>query len=174
MEYTGTKSYNKSFTDEGIVDVKVATLYTVENLVSGTKYRFQVYAISKCGTKGPTTYIDEETRLEGKDEQASKQEIAVKMIFYATFGEYMNRMWGCQVRIMALIRISYSGNIKSHVMFTGRMLVRLPVSVLCPKTTQLFWKESQVLLAQRNKILTIYDRNSNSNSFKGGNGFIGP
>lgn len=30
----------------------------------GTKYRFKVYAISKCGTKGPTTYIDEETRLE--------------------------------------------------------------------------------------------------------------
>ena len=90
MEYTGTKSYNKSFTDEGMVNVKVTTVCTVENLVPGTRYRFQVYAISECGTQGPTTYIDEETRLEGKDIQASKQEIAVKMIYYAAFAGYMN------------------------------------------------------------------------------------
>ena len=80
MKYTGTKSYNKSFTDEGIVDVKVTTIYTVENLVPGTRYRFQVYGISESGTKGPATYLDEETRLKGKEIQASNLEISVLMI----------------------------------------------------------------------------------------------
>lgn len=80
MKYTGTKSYNKSFTDEGIVDVKVTTVYTVENLVPGTRYRFQIYGISECGTKGPTAYLDEETRLKGKETQASNLEISVIMI----------------------------------------------------------------------------------------------
>lgn len=80
MKYTGTKSYNNSFTDEGIVDVKVTTVYTVENLVPGTRYRFQIYGISECGTKGPATYLDEETRLKGKEIQASNLEISVVMI----------------------------------------------------------------------------------------------
>lgn len=80
MKYTGTKSYNKSFTDEGIVDVKVTTVYTVENLVPGTRYRFQIYGISECGIKGPTAYLDEETRLKGKEIQGSNLEISVVMI----------------------------------------------------------------------------------------------
>ena len=80
MKYTGTKSYNNSFTDEGIVDVKVTTVYTVENLVPGTRYRFQIYGISECGIKGPTAYLDEETRLKGKEIQGSNPEISVVMI----------------------------------------------------------------------------------------------
>lgn len=80
MKYIGIKSYNKSFTDEGIVDVKVTTTHIVKNLVPGTRYRFQVYGISECGTKGPATYLDEETRLEGKEIQTSNLEISVVMI----------------------------------------------------------------------------------------------
>ena len=60
--------------------MKVTTVYTVENLVPGTRYRFQVYEISECGIKGPATYLDEETRLKGKVIQASNLEISVFMI----------------------------------------------------------------------------------------------
>ena len=58
----------------------MTTTHTVKNLVPGTRYRFQVYGISECGTKGPTTYLDEETRLEGKEIQGSNLEISGVMI----------------------------------------------------------------------------------------------
>ena len=66
MKYSGSKSYNSSFTHEGTKDVKDATTYTVENLVPGTKYKFEVYRTSICGNKGSSASLNEETKMEGK------------------------------------------------------------------------------------------------------------
>ncbi|PFX14896.1 Tyrosine-protein phosphatase Lar, partial [Stylophora pistillata] len=63
VEYSGKKSYNNSFLHEGSKDVQGTTKCTLDNLVPGTKYEFQVYGISKCGNKGSPTYLEKETEI---------------------------------------------------------------------------------------------------------------
>lgn len=65
VEYAGTKSYNKSFKDDGFKDEVKSTTYPVENLVPGSQYDFEVYATSVCG-KSLSTYVKVETGVEGE------------------------------------------------------------------------------------------------------------
>ncbi|XP_022778132.1 protein sidekick-1-like, partial [Stylophora pistillata] len=63
VEYSGKKSYNNSFLHEGSKDVQGTTKCTLDNLVPGTKYEFQVYGISECGNKRSPTYLEKETEI---------------------------------------------------------------------------------------------------------------
>ena len=71
MKYSGTKSYSTRFVHEGINDAKDATTYTVNNLVPGTKYKFEIYRTSVCGKKGSSTSLYEETKMEGKQKMVN-------------------------------------------------------------------------------------------------------
>lgn len=64
VEYAGTKSYNKSFKDDGFKDEVKSTTYPVENLVPGSQYDFEVYATSVCGKSSPAC-VKVETKMEG-------------------------------------------------------------------------------------------------------------
>ncbi|XP_022777767.1 protein sidekick-1-like, partial [Stylophora pistillata] len=63
VEYSGKKTYNNSFLHKGNKDVQGTTRCTLDNLVPGTKYEFQVYGISECGNKGSPTYLEKETEI---------------------------------------------------------------------------------------------------------------
>ena len=77
MEFSGTKPYNSSFTHEGTKDAIAATTYTVENLVPGTKYKFQVYRTSFCENKRSSTSLDEETKMEGKQRMVNQRKLVI-------------------------------------------------------------------------------------------------
>ncbi|XP_066015620.1 tyrosine-protein phosphatase Lar-like isoform X2 [Pocillopora verrucosa] len=49
VEYTGTKSYNKTFRDERTIEAINATTQKVEGLIPGTTYKFRVHGTSVCG-----------------------------------------------------------------------------------------------------------------------------
>lgn len=49
MKFSGTKSYNKEFKDEGIKAVGKSTTCTVVGLVPGSNYNFEIYGTSVCG-----------------------------------------------------------------------------------------------------------------------------
>ena len=53
MNFTGTKWYNKTFTDIGDKNVGESTKYSVTALVPGSDYHFQVYGTSVCGKSSP-------------------------------------------------------------------------------------------------------------------------
>lgn len=61
MKYTGTKAYNRTFTDSGTKDVKKSTNYKVNELVPGTIYNFKVYGISACGDSLPALLLNDVT-----------------------------------------------------------------------------------------------------------------
>ena len=65
MRYSGTKSYNSSFTDKGIKEAKEISMTTVKDLVPGTNYEFELYGSSECG-KSLSKYTSEETKMKGK------------------------------------------------------------------------------------------------------------
>lgn len=65
VKYSGTKSYNESFKDDGLKDAIKSTTYTVKNLVQGSKYDFEVYVSSICG-KSSSAYLKVETTMEGE------------------------------------------------------------------------------------------------------------
>lgn len=65
VEYSGTKSYDKKFKDEGVKAAGKLTRYTVMDLVPGSKYKFEVYGTSVCGKSIPI-YVNEETKVEGE------------------------------------------------------------------------------------------------------------
>ena len=88
MKYSGTKSYNTSFAHEGTKDVKDVTTYTVENLVPGTKYKFEVYRISVCGNKGSSASFDEETKMEGKQRMVNQRQLVI--VHFAPGPKYMS------------------------------------------------------------------------------------
>ena len=87
MKYSGTKSYNTSFAHEGTKAAKDATTYTVENLVPGTKYKFEVYSTSVCGNKGSSASMDEETKMEGKQRIVNQRQLDI--VHFATSPRYM-------------------------------------------------------------------------------------
>ena len=49
MKYTGTKSYNKTFSDSDTLKQIEATTQTIKELIPGTTYVFRVYGSSDCG-----------------------------------------------------------------------------------------------------------------------------
>ena len=65
VKYSGTKSYNESFKDDGLKEEIKSTTYSVKNLVPGSQYDFEVYVISVCG-KSSSAYVEVETGMEGE------------------------------------------------------------------------------------------------------------
>ena len=67
VKYSGTKSYNDSFKDDGLKEAIKSTTFTVKNLMPGSQYDFEVYATSVCG-KSSSAFLKVETtmRVEGK------------------------------------------------------------------------------------------------------------
>ena len=65
MKYSGTKSYDRSFKDEGIKEAKEIAITTVKDLVPGTRYKFELYGSSECG-KSLSKYASQETKMKGK------------------------------------------------------------------------------------------------------------
>ena len=65
VKYSGTKSYNESFKDDGLKEAIKSTTYIVKNLVPGSQYDFEVYVSSVCG-KSSSAYVKVETGMEGK------------------------------------------------------------------------------------------------------------
>ena len=65
VNYSGTKSYNKTFKDTGDRNVGKSTNYTVAGLVPGSNYQFQVYGTSVCGQSFPIE-LKVETKIAGK------------------------------------------------------------------------------------------------------------
>ena len=63
--YSGTKSYDKKFKDEDTKGAGKTTAYTVESLVPGSEYRFELYGTSVCG-KSKSRYVTKETKVEGE------------------------------------------------------------------------------------------------------------
>ena len=65
MNYSGAKSYNRTFQDRGDRNVGKLTTYTVASLVPGSNYQFQVYGTSVCGQSFPVE-LKVETKIAGK------------------------------------------------------------------------------------------------------------
>ena len=65
VKYSGTKSYDKGFKDEGDKDAGKSTTLKVKNLVPGSKYKFEIYGTSVCG-KSKSIYVNVETKLAGE------------------------------------------------------------------------------------------------------------
>ena len=65
VKYSGTKSYNSSFTHGGIKEAEEAGETTVKDLVPGTQYTFELYGSSECG-KSPSQSVSEKTKMKGK------------------------------------------------------------------------------------------------------------
>ena len=65
VKYSGTKSYNESFKDDGLKEEIKSTTFSTNNLVPGSQYNFEVYVSSVCG-KSSSAYVKVETRMEGK------------------------------------------------------------------------------------------------------------
>ena len=65
VKYSGTKSYNESFKDDGLKEAIKSTTYSVKNLVPGSQYDFEVYTTSVCG-KSSSAYVKVETTMEGE------------------------------------------------------------------------------------------------------------
>ena len=65
VKYSGTKSYDKKFKDEDTKEAGKTTAYTVESLLPGSKYTFQLYGTSVCG-KSISRYATKETKVEGE------------------------------------------------------------------------------------------------------------
>ena len=65
MEYTGTKSYNKTFRDEQTIEAIKATMQKVEGLIPGTTYKFRVHGTSVCG-KSASEVVSKMTDMMGK------------------------------------------------------------------------------------------------------------
>ena len=65
MKYSGTKSYDKEFKDEGTKAVGKSTTYTVVGLVPGSNYNFEIYGTSVCG-KSSSINLKVETNTMGE------------------------------------------------------------------------------------------------------------
>ena len=65
VKYSGTKSYDKKFKDEDTKGAGKTTAYTVESLVPGSKYIFELYGTSKCG-ESESRYVNVETKVAGE------------------------------------------------------------------------------------------------------------
>ena len=65
MKYSGTKSYNLSFTHKGTKEAGQAAVTTVKDLVPGTNYEFELYGSSQCG-QSLSQSVSEETKMKGK------------------------------------------------------------------------------------------------------------
>ena len=65
MKYSGTKWYDKTFTDTGDKNVGKLTEYTVAGLVPGSDYHFQVYGTSVCGKSSPIK-LNVDTKIAGR------------------------------------------------------------------------------------------------------------
>ena len=65
MEYTGTKSYNKTFRDEQTIEAIKATTQKVEGLIPGTTYKFRVHGTSVCG-ESASEVVSKMTDMMGK------------------------------------------------------------------------------------------------------------
>ena len=65
VKYSGTKSYDKKFKDEGVKKAEKSTKYTVTKLVPGSEYIFELYGTSKCG-ESASRYVNVETKVEGE------------------------------------------------------------------------------------------------------------
>ena len=65
MEYTGTKSYNKTFRDERTIEAINATAQKVEGLIPGTTYKFRVHGTSVCG-ESASEVVSKMTDMMGK------------------------------------------------------------------------------------------------------------
>ena len=71
VSYSGTKSYNDSFKDDGFKDAIKSTTYSINNLVPGSQYDFKVYAnmeVSETSVCNKSSFasVKGETRLEGE------------------------------------------------------------------------------------------------------------
>ena len=64
VKYSGTKSYDNKFKDEGVKKAEKSTKYTVTKLVPGSKYIFDLYGTSVCG-KSISRYATKEAKVEG-------------------------------------------------------------------------------------------------------------
>ncbi len=64
VKYSGTKSYDNDFKDEGVEAAGKSTRYTVKDLVPGSKYKFELYGTSVCG-KSTSRSVNEETKVGG-------------------------------------------------------------------------------------------------------------
>jgi len=65
VKYSGTKEYDKTFTDTGDKNVGKLSTYKVDGLVPGSNYQFQVYGTSVCG-KSSSIEVTVETKIAGK------------------------------------------------------------------------------------------------------------
>lgn len=65
MKYSGAKSYNNSFKDEGVKTAQNSTTCKMVDLVPGSYYTFEVYGTSVCGIS-LSAYINVETDLKGE------------------------------------------------------------------------------------------------------------
>ena len=65
MKFSGSKLYNKTFTDIGDKNVGELTKYTVTALVPGSDYHFQVYGTSVCGKSSPIK-LNVDTKIAGR------------------------------------------------------------------------------------------------------------
>ena len=65
VKYSGTKSYDSSFTQEGMKEAKESAITTVKDLVPGTQYKFELYGSSECG-QSLSKYVYEKTKMKGK------------------------------------------------------------------------------------------------------------
>ena len=63
MKYSGSKPYNQSFIHEGFKQAHRSTTYTVEGLVPGSIYKFEVYGNSVC-KDGVHTYLPNDVKTE--------------------------------------------------------------------------------------------------------------
>ena len=65
VEYSGTKDYNKSFTDAGSNQANMSFYHVVEGLVPGSQYTFTVFGTSVCGKGNGITLERVITNVEG-------------------------------------------------------------------------------------------------------------
>ena len=65
MEYTGTKSYNKTFRVERTIEAINATAQKVEGLIPGTTYKFRIHGTSVCG-ESASEVVSKMTDMMGK------------------------------------------------------------------------------------------------------------
>jgi len=65
VKYLGKKDYNKTFKSSGSRYADKSKTYTVEDLVPGTLYTFEVYGTSDCGNTSLINYYVE-TKIAGK------------------------------------------------------------------------------------------------------------
>ena len=76
MKYSGTKPYNQSFIHEGFKQADKSTKYTVEGLVPGSFYKFEITGNSVCGDGTPVLLPNSvKTDMAGK--HAVKKEVAM-------------------------------------------------------------------------------------------------